>query len=182
MPPDDPPRDHLPRLGPAAYRGKAIIHWSFTLDQRKRGWLDEAFHQQFRWCLLHACAHHTAACPVYCLMPDHMHLLTAGLNATTDQRLLVRFLRRHLTPALTSRGAAWQKQPYDHVLRERERQRGSFESVAYYIAENPVRAGLVKEREDWPFTGCVVPGYPELHLWAVDYWQRYWRIIASKNK
>jgi putative transposase len=182
MQPEDPPGDHLPRLGPAAYRGKAIIHWSFTMDERREGWLDDAFHQEFRWCLLHACARYTAACPVYCLMPDHMHLLIAGWDAATDQRLLVRFLRKHLAPMLAQRNVAWQKQPYDHVLREQEREPGGFESVARYIMENPVRAALVGERSEWSFTGCVLPGYPELNLWMGDYWQRYWRIVASRNK
>ena len=182
MPQDDPPKDHLPRLTNPAYQGKAVIHWNFTMEERRKGWLDKSFHQEFRWCLLHACARQRAACPVYCLMPDHMHLLIAGWDASSDQRLLVRFLRKHLAPTLAQRNVAWQKQPYDHVLREQESEPGGFESVSHYILENPVRASLVEHRSEWAFSGCILPGYPELSLSMIDYWQRYWKIVASRNK
>jgi len=66
-------------------------------------------------------------------------------------------------------------------LRKDERDPFGVESVANYIAENPVRAGLVNERSAWPFVGCVVPGYPELDPHAQDYWLRYWRISAARR-
>ena len=172
---------HLPRLPPRAYQGKSIIHWNFPLQDRRTGWLSDSFHHQFCWVLLHGCARYDVACPLYCLMPDHMHLLIAGWSAQASQRLFISFVRRNLTPTLAVAGAAWQKQPYDHVLRDREAERGSFESIAAYIADNPVRAGLVQARELWPYTGCIIPGYPELQLSLRDYWQRYWRVVAHRN-
>jgi hypothetical protein len=44
----------------------------------------------------------------------------------------------------------FQKQPYDHVLREAERQRGAFQATAFYILANPVRADLTERMENWP--------------------------------
>jgi len=173
--------DHLPRLPDTAYQGKSFVHWNFTVEQRRRGWLTTGFHETFRWILLHGCSHHGVACPVYCLMPDHVHLLIAGWTEDADQKLFIRFARRHLNPMLLEAGVAWQKQPYDHVLRKDERDPFGVESVANYIAENPVRAGLVNERSAWPFVGCVVPGYPELDPHAQDYWLRYWRISAARR-
>jgi hypothetical protein len=70
---------------------------------------------------------------------------------------------------------SFQQQGYDHVLRGLERERGAFESAAGYILENPVRAGLVEKAAGHAYTGCVIPGYPELSLAMPDYWERFWR-------
>ena len=174
--------DHLPRLSNSAYRGNEYVHWNFSIAHRKQGWLTPAFYQAFRWIMLHGCAHYGLACPAYCLMPDHLHLLISGLSPTADQRLFIRYLRRHLRPILNQAGVDWQKQPYDHVLRKDERDRFGVESVAGYIAQNPVEAGLVTHWQDWPYSGCVLPGYPEIDLRLPDYWQRLWRIVAARQK
>jgi hypothetical protein len=48
----------------------------------------------------------------------------------------------------------WQRYGYEHVLRNDE----ATMSVARYILENPVRAGLVARVEDYPFAGsCTYP-------------------------
>jgi hypothetical protein len=46
----------------------------------------------------------------------------------------------------------WQRRFYDHALRASE----SIEIVAGYIWNNPVRAGLVSEADDYPFSGSLV--------------------------
>ena len=174
-PQDDLP-GHLPRLGDSAYRGHAIVHWTLTIRDRGTGWLNARFTTQFRWLLLHACARYAVACPVHCLMPDHAHLLLHSWSPEGDQQRFMRFLRRHTNALLAATGHRWQPQAYDHVLRPHERDRFAFESLAHYIAQNPVRAGLVTETKNWPHTGAVIPGYPELKLWLPDYWERYWRL------
>ncbi|HBJ84943.1 MAG TPA: hypothetical protein DDZ88_13955 [Verrucomicrobiales bacterium] len=59
------------------------------------------------------------------------------------------------------------------MLRPQEADRYAFQSLAKYITENPLRAGLVNTAREWKHTSSVVPGYPELALWAEDYWERY---------
>lgn len=165
---------YLPRLPREHYQGDAVIHWTLTIFDRVQGWLTEDFHLRFRELLLHTAAREGLLCPVYCLMPDHMHLLWMGLRRDTDQRNGMSFLRTHLKPMLTP--VKLQMQPQDHVLRAEQRQRGAFARVCFYIAANPVRAELVKQEEDWKFTGCVVPGYPKLHPLAEDYWPTLWKL------
>ena len=58
----------------------------------------------------------------------------------------------------------------------------AFEKMASYVCENPVRAGLTGDVRSWPYTGCVVPGYPDLHPLNPDYWDKYWRIYAAATK
>lgn len=167
-------KGHLPRLAPEAYRGFAFAHWTLTLEARATGWLSPAFHDIWQRMLLHACARYDAICPCYTLMPDHMHLVWLGTTATADQRLAIEFLRKHLAPALVP--AFWQKQPHDHLLRESEREHGAFAVVAHYVLENPVRAGLVERWQDYEYSGCCVPGYPEIEVRDDDYWLRFWRV------
>ncbi len=167
-------KSKLPRLPREWYQGRAAVFWTHTFEHRATGWLDERFHARFREVLLHACSRYQLACPVYALMPDHWHLVWLGLAEQSDQRLAAAFLRQHLKPVLGK--ARLQDRAHDHVLREKERERGAFMSACQYVLENPVRAGLCENRADWPFLGAMVAGYPELDPRAVDYWEKFWKI------
>jgi putative transposase len=72
--------DHLPRLDAPAYRGTAWVHWTMTMRDRSRGWLDVGMHSRVRELLLHAMARHHLHCAAYCLMPDHAHFLWMGFG------------------------------------------------------------------------------------------------------
>ena len=180
------PTSCLRRLDPQAYTGLAQVHWAMTIRGRRTGWLTPAFSLEFREILVHAAFRYGICMPIYCLMPDHMHLLCAGFDQeNSDQHRALRFIRRHGNALLRrSGGFEFQQQGYDHVLRESERERDAFQAVAWYIQCNPVRAGLVAtdSAEDlarYRFLGCVLPGYPELSFWQEDYWMRFWRIYAT---
>jgi REP element-mobilizing transposase RayT len=151
-----------------------------TMQDRKTGWLIPIFYYKFREILTHTAFRFGFCCPIYCCMPDHLHLLWVGILDTCDQRRAARYFRRQLNPILEKLGATFQKQPYDHVLWEEHRERAAFEDVVEYIARNPERAGLVQEGayRSYPYAGCLVPGYPELTLWQHDYWERFWRIYG----
>ena len=172
--------DYLRRLPPEHYRGQAYVHWAMTIDERKTGWLRPIFYYKFREILTHTAFRHGLCCPIFCCMPDHLHLLWVGIRDDCDQRLAARYFRKRLNPVLEKLGVRLQKQPYDHVLQEKERERTAFEDVFEYVARNPERAGLVAEDEfrTYPYTECLMPGYPELKIWQDDFWERYWRIYA----
>lgn len=166
---------HLPRLAPEYYCGRAFVHWTLTVENRAIGWLTSGFYHAWQHILLHTCARYSLISPAFVLMPDHFHLLWLGFDERgSDQRVAIEFLRKHLGPALAP--AAWQRQPFDHVLAEAERKRGAFEIVAHYIFENPVRSGLVTHWQDYPFTGACAAGYPDIDVRRDDYWELFWRI------
>jgi REP element-mobilizing transposase RayT len=177
-PTDDDPslnrRFYLPRLPRSLYQSHAVVHWTLTMHDQSKGWLTETLHQVFRELMLHTAAREGLLCPVYCLMPDHMHLIWMGLKPTTDQRRAMAFLRTHLKRALAP--ARMQHQAHDHVLREDERKQTAFANGCSYILNNPVEAGLVKEAADWEFSGCVVPGYPTLRPLEVSFWEVFWGV------
>lgn len=47
----------------------------------------------------------------------------------------------------------WQKGFFDHLIRSNE----SHAEKWKYVMENPVRGGLVKRTEDWPYAGRIRP-------------------------
>jgi len=90
----------------------------------------------------------------YCFMPDHVHFLVQGNSETSDARMLIKLGKQYAGYAYAQkcRHKLWQPWGYERVLRDEE---ASF-TVARYIVENPVRAGLVTAVSDYPFVGSQV--------------------------
>ncbi len=171
-------KGRLRRLPPGHYQGLAWVHWTMTIKHRTTGWLDELHHARFRELLCHALARRELICAAYCLMPDHAHLLIGGLNGRSDQRLAMWDFRK-VWNVLLGRGdppVALQSQAYDHVLTDEERGREEFETICDYIFENPVRGGRVEAFPEWPFSGCLAVGYPDLDPRQEDFHERFWKI------
>jgi putative transposase len=114
----------------------------------------------------------------YLLMPDHLHLFCAPRDLhftietwmaywkrefTMKQKRLARISAKRdrlLAPPTEDRqvagrssGPEWRFQPrgWHHRLRDGD----SYSEKWLYVQENPVRRGLVKRMEDWPFKGRV---------------------------
>jgi putative transposase len=79
------------------------------------------------------------------LMPDHMHLLISFPQSEKRIQTIVSKWKEWTAKSLK---IDWQRDFFEHRLRKEE----SFREKADYIFLNPVRAGLVKEKEDW---SCV---------------------------
>lgn len=93
---------------------------------------------------------------VYCLMPDHLHLLTSPRDSDTSVLTFTDRFKGKATNkswALGWEGALWQPGSYDHGLRQEE----SFCEIAEYILENPVRKNLSPTPEAWPWSGTMEP-------------------------
>lgn len=172
--------DYLNRLPPESYRGEAVVHWSMTIEDRRTGWLTPIFYYKFRENLTHSMFRYGLCCPIYCCMTDHIHLLWMGLFAGSDQLIAAKHFRKHLNEILQKLEIQLQRQGHDHVLKEEERERSVLEDVVEYIARNPERAGLVPPDgfREYPYTGCLVPGHPDLVLWQPDSWVRFWRTCS----
>ena len=78
------------------------------------------------------------------IMPDHAHLVL-GFPEEGVVKKAVRDWKRWTAREL---GIRWQRDFFEHRLRHDE----SFQEKCRYVLENPVRAGLVKDWRDWPFT------------------------------
>jgi REP element-mobilizing transposase RayT len=170
---------YLPRLAREYYQADAVVFWTLTIFDKAQGWLTPLFHQRFRELMFHAAAREGLLCPIYCLMPDHLHLVWMGLRSDSDQLNGMAFLRTYLEPELAP--AKFQPQAQDEVLREEQRKRNAFAKICFYIAANPVRAKLIGETGVWPFTSCVVPGYPKMAPGDEDFWPIFWGIYNKQR-
>lgn len=150
--------------------------WSVTIDEREQGWLTDLFHARFREVLTHTSFRYDLVVPSYVLMPDHFHLMIMGTHDSTDQRVAMRYFRKQLNWILKPGGFKLQKQGYDHVIRDESRRQNLFETIVAYVRENPMRARMVEDHAEYRFAGCLVPGYPELDVWAENFWDSFWKL------
>ncbi len=173
-------RNHLRRLERKYYQADAAVHWSINIRDRRRGWLNDVFFCRFRELLTHSLFRYGLACPMFCLMPDHLHMVWMGLCQGSDQLNAMKHFRVRCNDSLQEIGYELRDQAYDHVLKDQERGDAEFRNACEYIARNPERAGLVAVDEfaAYPYTGCLVPGYPELRPFDSDYWDRLDRTVS----
>ena len=87
-------------------------------------------------------------------MPEHVHLFVRGGPEFRLGRW-VGLLKQALAKAAklsAGKKQVWQPGFFDHLLRSDE----SYAQKWEYVRENPVRAGLVKFAQDWPYQGEIV--------------------------
>ncbi|HEX8425794.1 REP-associated tyrosine transposase [Hymenobacter sp.] len=88
----------------------------------------------------------------YCLMPNHVHLI---VSLPDDARPLARTLQsiKSYTAAranalLGRNGRFWHRESYDHIVRDAD----EMQRIISYVLENPVKAGLISNWQQWPYT------------------------------
>ena len=86
------------------------------------------------------------------VMPNHCHLLLrnrAGMNHLLGEHLgvLKGYTAREANRILGLKGNFWQDENFDHWCRTPEK----FEAAIRYIQNNPVKAGLVRKPDEWPW-------------------------------
>ena len=92
----------------------------------------------------------------YVLMPDHLHLFVCIPPGAVGLSMWMKSLKNALSKHWREHGVDaphWQKGFFDHLIRSSE----SHAEKWKYVRENPVRAGLVGNAEDWPYAGTVQP-------------------------
>lgn len=173
-------KQRLKCLPPEYYHGSDWVHWVLAIEYRKTGWLDARFLYKLRELLTHAMFRYQLACPIYYLMPDHIHLLWTGLAASSDQLAAMKSFRRDVNGAIERIGFRFQLQAYDHVLKDDDLDREAIEATAEYIARNPERKEMIEVDAfaTYPFTGCLLPGAARLRLFTEKGWDEVWRTLA----
>jgi len=85
----------------------------------------------------------------YVLMPDHLHLFCAPVDERFTIESWITFWKRSFRRLHGKADRRFQSGGFHHRLRRAE----SYDERWNYVRENPVRAGLVKNAEEWPFAG-----------------------------
>jgi len=77
----------------------------------------------------------------WCVMPNHVHVVFephAGFSLAMIAHSWKSFTVHRINAASASPGVFWQREYYDHLIRDGEQLRRAIQ----YVAENPLRAGL----------------------------------------
>lgn len=109
--------------------------------------------QEFTQTLADCCNENSCEIPIYCFMPDHLHLMVRGKLEHSNTKAVVDRFKFRTGFWLHTQGLKERLQSsyYDHIIRGSE----DWRNQAQYIALNPVRAGLTDDLFDYPHTGCI---------------------------
>jgi REP element-mobilizing transposase RayT len=86
------------------------------------------------------------------VMPNHVHLLfTPNIEPSVVLRRLKGASAREANQLLGLTGQPfWQAESYDRLVRSP----AEFERIEEYIVQNPVRAGLARSQEEYPWSSA----------------------------
>jgi REP-associated tyrosine transposase len=142
------------RLHPALYVGLQRYFLTFCTSNRRRHFESSEPVDLVLAQILRTALEFDMRINVYCVMPDHVHALAEGCTEQADMIRFVHQAKQQSGFAFAARYGQrlWQPSYYDHVLRDDE----ASVSVARYIIENPVRAGLVQSPRQYPYIGSTV--------------------------
>ena len=90
------------------------------------------------------------------VMPNHVHLLlTPNIEPSVVLRRLKGASARQANQLLGLTGQPfWQDESYDRLVRSQE----EFERIENYVLQNPVRAGLARSEEEYPWSSIFDSG------------------------
>jgi REP element-mobilizing transposase RayT len=109
--------------------------------------------------VLDCCVHDhdlTMSLYVSLVMPDHVHMIFTPLVNQAAQEIYslatimdaIKGASSHkINRTLGRKGNVWQAESFDHVLRSSE----NLDAKIAYILANPVRSGMVKKWQDYPW-------------------------------
>ena len=146
------------RLPLDRYIGTTYFFLTFCTENRKKIFQDPIQAKWFLQNLREEALHHAVSIPAYCIMPDHIHLLTQGQTPTTNLLQFLKSLKRKTgyTYKQETHQQLWQKKSYDHALRSNDPP----DQVARYIWLNPLRANLCSKIDEYPWSGSLTGAYP----------------------
>lgn len=152
--PTTPCHGHLRRLE-RIYAGQPV-YFITTCTHGRRAFLADGDAGAI---LLHewgqALPRHRWAIGRHVIMPDHVHFFCSPVSADKTLSDFMRQWKQWTSKRLVrDRGflsPIWQAEFFDHVLRSEE----SRSEKWLYVRDNPVRAGLVRRAEDWPYQGWI---------------------------
>jgi REP element-mobilizing transposase RayT len=84
------------------------------------------------------------------IMPNHVHVMIEQIDRLgAILHSWKSFTANRINALRGVRGKVWAREYYDRFIRDA----AHFENAVAYIRNNPVKAGLVQNAEDWPWLG-----------------------------
>ena len=89
----------------------------------------------------------------WCVMPNHVHVVIEPIEGHTLSVIVKSwksFTSRQANTRLGRTGAFWEADYFDRYMRNEDHLMRTIE----YVENNPVKAGLVEEPADWPWSSA----------------------------
>ena len=139
------------RLDGISYTGQETYFLTACTLQRRKVFVHTDFYEMCRDELFAMSDRYGFSTDAYVFMSDHVHWLAEGLHDACKLPKYVAMFKQRTGFAWSQRTGSrlWQKGYWDRVLRPNDNPL----SIARYIVENPVRARLVADVRDYPYSG-----------------------------
>jgi len=145
-------REKSHRLPRDRYQGQVTVAFTVCMKRRESLFVTPQIVSQFVGYLKHASDTYQVQM-LYTFMPDHLHCLSIGQGPESDSLGAIEgfkhtsgwWLKTHKPQV------KWQKGSWDRIARSIHEEA----HLAWYLVNNPVRAGLVADWTDYPFTGAI---------------------------
>jgi putative transposase len=146
-------REKPHRLPKEFYRRRSIVAFTLCLKDRATIFRDPELINLFYEFLKETATRYQCKIPVYCFMPDHLHLIVTGTDDELDLLRAISGFKQKTGFWLSKNklGVTWQKDFFDHVIKKDE----SLATNVKYILDNPVRRGMVADWREYPFIGSI---------------------------
>ncbi len=137
---------------------RAFGRWDAALDASKTGphWLRQLKIANILVEALHYRHERVYELVAFCIMPNHVHVVFTPLKQERGSfhplERIMQSLKRHTARqaniVLGRKDPFWQAESYDHFVRDE----GELNRIIQYVIYNPVKAGLIADWKDWPWT------------------------------
>ncbi len=141
---------HLPR---EHYCGRIWGSFTICVQHRQQLFSSHSIVNHFVSILDSARERHACLVLLYCFMPDHLHLILQGQDEQSDLYATILDFKHSGGIYLWRSHSHYhlQKNFYDHLIRSAN----ELATQLTYVAENPVRRGLVSRWQDYRFIGSL---------------------------
>ena len=82
-------REKPHRLGPEAYVGEVLVAFTACVEERRSLFVQDTVVLPFIEMLTETLERFVCSAPVYCFMPDHLHVIVQGRSASSDTRAVM---------------------------------------------------------------------------------------------
>lgn len=89
----------------------------------------------------------------WCILLNHVHFVTTPLppfELSEIMHSIKSFSSLEINRLLSRSGPLWERESFDHMIRSVEH----FEEICSYVEQNPVKAGLCAQPEEWQFSSA----------------------------
>lgn len=141
------------RLNKENYIGFVCATFTLCIKDKKIVFNRNDIVDKFIEILKNSCEKYEVKNWIYTFMPNHTHFILEGIHEKSDLWKCVVLFKQQTGDwfSKTMKNASWQKDFYDHIHKKDE----DLINHIRYVAENPVRCGIVDSWEKYPYTGAL---------------------------